>query len=82
MKQFIITQKSVLKNALNLNDKGTFMINEFVNKNIYSEDVERDTYYTSEEWKPSSNESIAERVKPRRQKNLMINNHTLQIWLI
>ena len=53
-----------------------------MNKNIYSEDVERDTYYTSEEWKPSSNESIAERVKPRRQKNLMINNHTLQIWLI
>ena len=25
-------------------DKGTVIINEFVNKNIYSEDVERDTY--------------------------------------
>ena len=54
-----------------LYDKRTDMISAFVNKNIYSGDVERDAYYTPKglESKPECEEGIAERTKMTRQKS-------------
>ena len=45
-------------------DKRTEMIDAFINKNIYSEDLENDVYQDEE---PKFDESIAEKTKMRRQ---------------
>ena len=46
------TQKSVINNATKLYEKRTIIIDAFMNKNIYSGDVEKDVYYSSEEFEP------------------------------
>ena len=60
-------------------NKRATIINAFVNKFIYSGDAEEDMYYNTEGLKPEFEESVAERTKMRKQKNLMIN--TLQTCL-
>ena len=51
--------------------KRTIIFNAFVNKFIYSEDVEEDVHYTPEELESESfEESIPERTKIRRQKKI------------
>ena len=45
-------------------DKRTEIIDAFINKNIYSEDLENDVY---QDEKPKFDESIAEKTKMRRQ---------------
>ena len=63
--------------------KRTIIFNAFVDKFIYSEDVEKDVHYAPEELESESfEESIPELTKIRRQKKiLMINTQTLQIYL-
>ena len=64
-KEDIRTQKSIVRNALNLYDKRTAIINAFVSKSILPGDVEKDVYYWDKE--PIFEESIGERTKMRRQ---------------
>ena len=67
---------------MRLYDKRTDIINAFVNNHIYPAEVEKDVHYGSEKSEPKFEESVAERTKMRRQKNLTMNNQTLQICLI
>ena len=48
-----------------MNDRITIIINAFVDKAIFSVDVEKDVYYNSERLE----ERISERAKKRRKKN-------------
>ena len=63
-KKILTTQRNVLNNALKLYDKRSAMIDEFINKNIYFENLEEDGHQYEE---PSYEESRAERTKMRRQ---------------
>ena len=56
-------------------DKRTIIINAFVNKHIYPGNVEKDVYYESEESEPKFQETIAERVKLKRQRFSEIIRH-------
>ena len=76
--QILTTQKNVKKNAMRLYDKRTNIINAFVNKDIFFENLVPDDL----EYEPEFKESVAERIKMRGQKNLLINNQTLNICLI
>ena len=67
IKEDIKAHKSVLKNALQLNDKRTIMINAFVNKYIYPKNV----YDQSKELE--FEKSMPERTKMRRQKRNELN---------
>ena len=65
-KTIIESQISVLENEIKLHDKIIIIINAFINKNVYSADVEKDAYYESKE--PEFEESIEERVKTKKTK--------------
>ena len=52
-----------------MNDRITIIINAFVDKAIFSVDVEKDVYYNSERLEPKFEERISERAKKRRKKN-------------
>ena len=67
-KEIFELQKSVINNALKLNDSITIIINAFVDKAIFSVDVEKDVYYNSERSEPKFEERISERAKKRRKK--------------
>ena len=64
-KEIISLQKSVMNNAIKLHDKRSVIINAFINRDIYLEDVEEDVYHWDKE--PEFEESIAERANMRRQ---------------
>ena len=51
-----------------MNDRITIIINAFVDKAIFSVDVEKDVYYNSERLEPKFEERISERAKKRRKK--------------
>ena len=61
--------KKCYKECINAVRKRTIIFNAFVDKFIYSEDVEEDVHYTPEELE-SFEESIPERTKIRRQKKI------------
>ena len=61
--------KKCYKECINAVRKRTIIFNAFVDKFIYSEDVEKDVHYTPEELESESfEESIPELTKIRRQK--------------
>ena len=60
----ISIQKIVINNALKLFNKRSDIIDAFVNKNILPGDLEKDVYQKEE---PEYEESIAERLKLRKQ---------------
>ena len=51
-KEILASQKSILKDAIRLYDKRTFIINALINKDIYSGDVEKDMHYIFKESEP------------------------------
>ena len=56
-------QKSILKNAISLYDKRIDIIDAFINKDIYSEDIKRDVRYKCEESKLEFEESTTKEQK-------------------
>ena len=59
-RKIILSQRSVIRNAIKLYDKRDIIINAFVNKNIQPGDLEEDVYLKE---KPECEESTAERKK-------------------
>ena len=66
--QILVSQKSIVKNAIKLYDKGANTINLFVNKHIYPGEVEKDVCYSPEKSKQKFEKTIAEKIKLKRQR--------------